>query len=136
MKAMYSPNQLIIGTYIGGPLAAMYFLKSNFEGLGRMELAKKTLLLGLLVALLVFAIMPFVPESPLSGLIPILYLVPVYFIVKKHQLSKPEISESKEYIFQSNWKVAGMTIVWMIVSMIVGIAIMFAFASLGVITFE
>lgn len=136
MRKMYSPRQIAIGTFFGGPLAAIYFLKGNFDTLGKDELSKKTMLIGSVVAIFLIAIMPFVPESTPNSVIPILYLIPVIMLVKSHQLTKVEISESTEFSFQSSWKVFGMSLVWMFVFLIVAVAFMFALDVTGVVNFD
>jgi hypothetical protein len=38
---VYSPNQAALGTFLGGPFASLYFLKTNFEVLGSENSKKK-----------------------------------------------------------------------------------------------
>ncbi len=134
MKKMYSPNQISIGTYLGGPFAAIYFLKRNFDALNKEDLSKKTMQTGIFFSIIILAIMPFIPENTPNILIPMLYLIPVMMVVEKHQMKKAEILESSEYDFQSNWKVFGMSIVWLFAFLVVAIILLTVLESAGVIS--
>jgi hypothetical protein len=130
---LYSLTQIALGTYLGGPLAAIYFLKGNFDVLGKEGMSKKTLQIGLAVSLILIIILPFLPEATPNTIIPMLYLIPVIMIVKKHQISKDVIIGSDEYDFQSSWKVFGMSIAWMIAFLLITILFMGILESAGII---
>ena len=98
MSKMYSPTQIAVGTYLGGPLAAIYYLKINFDTLGKEKLSQQTTVMGALITILLIAVMPFIPASTPNSLIPILYLIPVMMLVKDHQLTKEEISIAEQRI--------------------------------------
>ena len=134
MSEIYSPIQIAAGTYLGGPLAAIYFLKGNFDTLGKDEYSNKTILIGSIFSIILIAVIPFIPENTPNSLIPFLYLTPVMMVVKNYQLTKKEILESSEYSFQSSWKVFGMSLVWMLVFLVVAITYMFVLDSAGVIS--
>lgn len=134
MKQVYSPVQIGIGTYLGGPFAAMYFLKSNFDALEKHDYSKMTIQIGALVSVLLFLILPFLPESFPNNVIPIAYLIPVLLVVKKHQLTKEDISESEEYDFQSSWKAFGLSVLSLLAFFVMAMAVLFSFDSLGLIT--
>lgn len=134
MIKMYSPNQISLGTYLGGPFAAIYFLKRNFDALNKEDLSKKTMQIGILFSIIILATMPFIPENTPNLLIPMLYLIPVIIVVGKHQMKKEEIIESSEHDFQSNWKVFGMSIVWLLAFLVVGVILLMVLESAGVIS--
>lgn len=134
LNKVYSPIQIGVGTYLGGPFAAIYFLKGNFDTLGKKELSKKTLQIGLAVSLLIIAITPFVPEGTPNILIPMLYLIPVIMVVKNHQMTKEEIINSDDYEFQSSWKVFGMSIVWLLLFFAITILFILVLESAGVVS--
>jgi hypothetical protein len=131
---LYSPRQIAFGTFFGGPLAATYFLKNNFDTLDKENYSKKTIIIGLTVSIVLIALMPFIPEGHPSVTInlTLLYLFPVMFVVKRHQLTKEEILESFEYSFQSNWKVLGMISVWLAVYFAVAVLFMFVLELAGI----
>ena len=88
MNKLYTPVQVGIGTYIGGPFAAMYFLKGNFDVLDKPELSKKVIAIGIAFSIVLFAALPFVPENVPNNVIPIMYLVPVLLMMKKSSANK------------------------------------------------
>jgi hypothetical protein len=110
MRNVYSPGQIIAATFIGGPLAAAYFLKKSFESINKNDLAKKTFYGYLILSAIIIVISPFLPDETPNMLIPIAYLIPVIVILKEHYLTKTQISDSEEYEFESNWKVFGISL--------------------------
>ena len=110
MRNVYSPRQIIAATFIGGPLAAAYFLKKSFESINKNDLAKKTFYGYLILSAIIIVISPFLPDETPNMLIPIAYLIPVVMILKEHYLTKTQISDSEEYEFESNWKVFGISL--------------------------
>jgi hypothetical protein len=134
MNKVYSPTQIALGTFLGGPLAAIYFLKGNFDVLGKEDLSKRTLQIGMAVSLVIMAILPFLPEATPNTLIPMLYLIPVIMIVKNHQMTKDEIISADEYSFQSSWKVFGVSIAWMLAFLVVAILFMSILEFAGIIS--
>lgn len=135
MNKMYSPVQVGVGTFLGGPIAAIYFLKTNFDTLGKATLSKKTLQIGVMLTFVLILAMPFIPDSVPNNIIPIMYLIPVIMIVKNHQLTKEQILNSDEYSFQSNWKVVGHMIGWMLLFFVISMAFIMALDTMGVISF-
>jgi hypothetical protein len=136
MKKVYSPNQIAIGTYIGGPLAAMYYLKTNFDLLNKLDLSGKVLAIGGIVTLLLLLALPFIPESLPNQIIPLMYLIPVVMIVKSHQLTKQEIIDSESYEFQSSWKSFGISILGFIAFMLLAFIVLFSADAIGLIDLE
>ncbi|KJG36576.1 hypothetical protein UA32_16370 [Photobacterium angustum] len=134
MNKLYTPVQVGIGTYIGGPFAAMYFLKGNFDVLDKPELSKKVIVVGIAFSIVLFAALPFIPESLPNNVIPIMYLVPVLLMMKNHHLTKKEILESELYDFHSSWKVLGVSLLWMILFFIIAIGVMLGLEGMGLIT--
>ncbi|WP_166114244.1 hypothetical protein [Pseudoalteromonas sp. Z9A5] len=110
MRNVYSPGQIIAATFIGGPLAAAYFLKKSFESINKNDLAKKTFYGYLILSAIIIVILPFLPDETPNMLIPIAYLIPMIVILKEHYLTKTQISDSEEYAFESNWKVFGVSL--------------------------
>ena len=65
MKAMkiYSPTQIALGSFWGGSIAAVYFLRCNFLALGKEKDAQKTLVYGIVFNVVLLGILPFLPEE-------------------------------------------------------------------------
>lgn len=136
MKKLYSPMQVSIATYLGGPLAAIYFLKVNFDALGKKEFANKTLFFGSLIAIVLISVIPIITQYASSSIIPLFYLFPVMYVVHKYQMSKMDIIESKEYEFRSNWTVCGMAILWMVTYLILAVIVLQVLQSVGIVQSE
>ena len=130
---MYSPAQISLGTYLGGPLAAMYFLKSNFDALSKPDESKRIVIICILVTIALLAILPFLPKKFPNMIIPLMYLLPVIWVNKKYQLTKQAIQESEIYNFQSNWKTLWMSILWMFLFLIPAFIIIIILNSIGVV---
>ena len=111
MRSIYSPRQIQVATFLGGPFAAAYFLKSSFESINKQELASKSFILSLIGSIIIIGILPFLPEKMPNNVIPLLYLIPVVALLKQHYFTKEEILESEDYQIESSWKVFGISLV-------------------------
>ena len=136
MSKMYSPKQVGVGTFIGGPFAAIYFLKGNFDVLGKEDLSKNTLQIGLAASLLMLVIMPFIPDATPDMLLPMLYIIPTLIVVKNHQMTKEQILSSNDYEFQSNWKVFGMSIAWLLLFIVISVLFIFFLEFAGIVDLD
>jgi hypothetical protein len=123
---IYSPNQVAFGSFVGGPLAAMFVLWSNFRALGNDLGARQTLIWGALFVLLLLIVLSFLPDRfPGQMGIPVAYTVAARSFAEKYQLSKSAIQESEQYAFQSNWNVFGISLATMVGSLIALFTVLF-----------
>lgn len=53
----YTRHQIMLGSFVGGPFAAIYFLKKNFDAMGDTAQSKKTVIIGLCLVVALLAIM-------------------------------------------------------------------------------
>src|SRR2546430_5404072 len=106
---IYSPIQVAVSSFVGGPFAAVFVLWKNFQGLGSTSRAAQTVLWGTLLALLIFAGVAFLPERFPNYVIPIAYGGAAMSIAQQFQLSKKAILESEQYEIRSNWNVFGIS---------------------------
>lgn len=134
MQKLYSPAQIFLGSYIGGPLSATYLLKKNFDNLGKHNEARNTLASGLLFSAVIVFILPFLPEKTPNSLIPLIYTGVAQGIALQYQLKKNEIKESKIFTFQSNWRVLLITLIGLITFLAIIVLIMFWLEKTGYIT--
>src|SRR6478752_8025106 len=88
---VYSPTQAATGAFLGGPLAAIYFIKANYRALGNSAAEKNVTFYGLLATLALMALLPFLPEKFPSMAIPIATLMVTRKLVKQYQFSKHAI---------------------------------------------
>lgn len=110
MRSLYSPGQVAAGTFLGGPLAAIYLLKKNFEGADDQKKAKKIASIGCLLVVLSTFVVVLLPENFPGGIIPILFTIAAYQYTKDNFPSKEDIQASETYQLQSGWGVFGISI--------------------------
>ena len=131
---IYSPNQVAVSTFIAGPLAGMHLLWSNFRLLDKQKQANLTAVVGLIVfaALVVSGFL--VSEKWQRGGLFVAALVSIVArkVADSGQLSKQAISDSDEYIFQSGWKVFGLTLGWLAVTAVLAFVVAFILVLVGV----
>ena len=131
---LYSPAQVGVGTFIGGPFAAIYFLKSNFDALDKGDLSRRVMIIGGIFSCVFLAALPFFPENIPNNVIPMLYLIPVMLTVRKLQPTKKEIEDYEVFGFQSSWKVFGVSLLWMLLFFAISVGVMLSLENFGVIS--
>jgi len=122
-KPLFSPGQVYTGSMLGGPLAAAYFIKKNFDALGNEQGSKRAVILGISFAVLLILILPFLPSKTPNMVIPIAYSFAAYQVVKQYQRTKEQIAESAEYVFHSAWRVAGIGLFSMVIFLVPAIGV-------------
>lgn len=119
---IYSPNQVGLGTFFGGPLAAVYFLKKNFDAVDNSATAEKTVIIGGACIVALLCLLSYVPDTFPRMVIPIAYTVMALLVSRSYQMTKEQIAESDRYTFQPNGTVV-----------LISIAAFIAFVALSVI---
>lgn len=127
-KKLYSNKAISIATYFGGPIAAGFLIKKNYNAFEQKENGKKAFFISIIATLLIFTLIYLIPDQILdkipNALIPIIYTGLIYLIVEKIQGQR--IKEHKEMggKFHSAWKATGIGAIFMIFIMflIFGIA--------------
>ncbi len=118
-KRFYSQRAITIATYFGGPLAAGYLVKKNYETLGQPDNAKKSLIIGVVSTLLIFAGIFSIPEDIIdkipNALIPLIYTGIIYLIVERVQGESLKIHKEYGGEFYSGWKAAGVGAIAMLI---------------------
>src|SRR5690349_15440202 len=104
---LYSPQQIALGSFWGGPFAAVYFLKENFLVLNQPGRAKRTLQFGALISGAMIGVLPFLPDKFPNLVMPLAYCIAARELAKVYQLKKEAIATSDLYTFRSNWRVFG-----------------------------
>jgi len=133
-KRMYSPLQVYIGSFLGGPIFTVFSLRKNFLAMTDHERALKTLVLGAFLCFVFLVLIPFIPESFPNLILPILYSLLGKFLVERFQLNKAEINASSEYRFESNWKVFALGILLLLVFLAITFTFLIALDYSGLIT--
>lgn len=128
-KKFYSQNGISIATYFGGPLAAGYLVKKNYETLGQPEKGKKAFIIGIISTILLFGGIFAIPESIIykmpNVLIPLIYTGLIYFIVERIHGEVFKLHKEAEGKFHSNWKATGIGAIAMVIILIVIVFVAF-----------
>lgn len=128
---LYSQRAISIATYFGGPLAAGILARQNFINLGRKDLGKNSIFLGIVSTILLFAGLFSVPEEILdkvpSAVIPLVYTGIIYLVIEKYQGKDLKEHKKNNGPFYSAWKASGIGAVCMLI--LLGGILGFAFLS-------
>lgn len=112
IKKFYSEKAISIATYIGGPLAAGYLIQKNFETLEQPDKARKSLIIGIISTIVLFAGIFAIPEVIIDKipkfLIPAVYTGIIFFIVNRIQGETLKNHKESNGEFYSGWKAAGI----------------------------
>ncbi|MGO3346386.1 MAG: hypothetical protein ACTIM4_14110 [Marinomonas sp.] len=122
ISKVLSPVQIAAGSFWGGPIATVYYLRKNYLLQGRNDYAQKTLVYGILFIIALLVVLPFIPDAFPGMVIPIAYCLAAKKIALKTQMSKTMIESSEGYTFESNWMIFGVGIVTLVafLSIIIG----------------
>ena len=106
---LYSPHQIEVATFLGGPMCAVYMLTVNYKRLKKPIYARNVVFIGIIIVLL-WHIVPLTDKVPqlVYQIIPLLI---VSMICKKYHITKQSILEEPLYIFRSNWKVFVVSVI-------------------------
>lgn len=118
-KKLFSQRAITIATYFGGPAAAGYLVKKNYESYNQTEKGKKAFIIGIISTILLFVGIFSIPEHIIdkipNALIPAIYTGIIYVIVEKIQGQR--LKEHKEMggEFHSGWKATGIGAIFMVI---------------------
>lgn len=118
-KRFYSQRAITIATYFGGPLAAGYLVKKNYDTLEQPDNARKSLIIGIVSTILIFAGIFSIPEDIIdkipNALIPLIYTGIIYLIVERVQGESLKNHKESGGEFYSGWKAAGVGAIAMLI---------------------
>ncbi len=127
-KKLFSQKAIAIATYLGGPAAAGYLVKKNYESYNQEDNGKKAFTIGIISTLLIFAGIFSIPEHIIdkipNALIPAIYTGIIYLIVEKIQGKWLKEHKESGGEFYSGWKAAGIGAIFIVILfvLIMGIA--------------
>ncbi|WP_049630988.1 hypothetical protein [Cellvibrio sp. pealriver] len=130
-KKVFSPHQVYVGSFIGGPLCATHLIYKNFIVMAKPKYALITILIG--VAFMTFLLLPinFLPEKLPYITFPLLYSGIAGAIVWQFQVSKEEEAVNEEYSFISNWLVAKYSAIYLLVTVLLFLATFYGYSLFG-----
>lgn len=123
-KRFYSQKAIAIATFFGGPLAAGYLVKKNYESLDQPDNARKSLFIGIASTIILLVISYLIPDemSTKAGtIIPGLSAWMIYLIVEKLQGQELKSHKESDGKFYSGWKAAGVGSISMVI-LLAGVA--------------
>ena len=130
---LYSPTQVTVGSFAGGPFAVVYMLWMNFRALGEAAEAKRMLIWGFVFVAAVFAILPMLPEGFPNYVLPITYSLGARLVAERFHLTKQAIKQSEHYGFQSNWNVFGISVGFLLAFMALAVVFVLALDETGLV---
>ncbi len=118
-KTLFSQKAIAIATFFGGPAAAGYLIKKNYEAYNQEDNGRKAFILGIISTLLIYAGLFSLPEQIIdkipNAVIPAVYTAIIYLIVEKIQGPWLKEHEASGGMFYSGWKAAGVGAVFMVI---------------------
>ncbi len=135
-RKIYNENMVRVSTLLAGPFACAYLMAQNYKTLGDEKRARRTLLYGGLITILVFGSLILLPDAVLDKvpnfLLPVVFAATAQLLVRKYQLPELELFLTSGGGKHSNWKVAGVSLVVLALEIAAAAVIIFT----GVLLFE
>lgn len=86
-QKIYKDRAILVGTFLGGPLAAGYLIAENFKAFNDTDKVKKTWIYAILATIIVFGGVFMIPENVKipNQIIPLIYTAIAYYLVQHFQ---------------------------------------------------
>jgi hypothetical protein len=130
---VYTPRQIFLGTFLCGPLAGLWFIKCNYEALGKPELAKKAIHWGSAASALILTLMPVLPVNFPAIVLPLAYALVARQVAESTQVPTSAFAGSGQYEAHSNWSVARHGAIAFTVLLAIAFVFILTLSSLGLI---
>jgi len=130
---LYTPAQVMVGSFVGGPFAAVYMLWVNFRGLGEEPAARQTLMWGAVFVVAVFAVLPMLPANFPNYVMPVIYSLGARLVAERSHLTKQAIRDSDRYAQHSNWNVLGVGVAFLLAFIVLAVGFVIALDEIGLI---
>jgi hypothetical protein len=132
-QKIYSPNQVMAGSLLGGPMAMVYLLWKNFQVLENPHGMRQILIWGSIFIITMIGFAPLLPTNWPDYALPILYSLGARSLAESFQMSKQAIGESPDYEFQSVWNVIAVSIAFLLAMIAFALALLLGLAAIGLI---
>jgi len=117
-KKVYKENAIWGGTFLGGPLAAAYFIAENFKAFHQPDKARKTWIYTILFTIFLFVGVFLLPDNFPPHVIPIAYTVAAYYLTKHFQGTSIKQHGEAGGLFFNGWRVAAVGFIGLIITII------------------
>lgn len=117
-QKVYTKKSILLATFLGGPLVAGFLIYKNFKVFGKDDSAQKSLIIGIVCTIILFALIFLIPSSVLdklpNALIPFIYTGIIALIINKYQ--DPLINDHLKNGGgkASNWSAAGYSLIGLV----------------------
>lgn len=128
---VYTSNQITAGAFFGGPLASSLMMRRNFLAFGDTSKASRTLVYGILSAIAILALVFVIPKQVPNTALSVAYTIAFRNIAKRFQMDKGAL-RLRGFLIHSNWRVAGISLLWFVLSALIIFAVVFALISVRV----
>ena len=126
-EKIYSEKAIRVGTFLGGPLVAGYFMAENFKVFGDFKNAKNTWIVAILSTIVVFSLIFLIPENiNIPNIIfPLIYMGVAGYLAKKYQEKKINEHTQNGGEEFNWWRTIGISVLGCIVTLVVILGISF-----------
>ncbi len=124
----FSGNQIAFFSFFLGPVTAVYFLKRNYQAMGDEKRANETLRIGLILTLIFFLFIPFIPES-----VPPVAFAAGYAFASQYMFKIRQEAALENIEKESSLRAFGISLLCLLVSMLALLLIIFLYVQLGLI---
>ncbi len=106
-KKLFSKKAIAIATFIGGPIAAGYLMKQNYEAFSQADKGKQAFIISIFFTALLLVGYMAIPKEMLDQipnmLVPTFYTIVVFMIVDKKQGAKLDKHKESGGVFHGVW---------------------------------
>jgi hypothetical protein len=121
VSTLYTPRQVYLASFLGGPLAGAWFFSRNLYFLNAASEARRILIIGLAVTLGLAPLLPFLPKSMPNVVIPLLYSYAFYRYAQRRFSASP----NNAVTYFSGWRtwltVVGISLAWSLPAVLIWI---------------
>lgn len=125
-RRVYTPLQTMWATFLGGPIAAGWLMRSNYQAFRQSERARSALLIGFLAHLVTTAASLLMPVQTLSLGVTVATMLAARHLVTTKQGSHIERILDADGEAHSSWRSAGIGIAFGLLHMAIAIAVIAA----------
>ncbi|MFH6959037.1 hypothetical protein ACHRV1_16695 [Flavobacterium aquidurense] len=118
-EKIYSEKAIRLGTFLGGPLVAGYFMAENFKVFGDFNKVRNTWIITILSTLIIFGLIFMIPEDVKipNVIFPLIYMGIAAYLTKTYQEKNILQHTQNGGEFFSGWRIAGISIIGCIVTL-------------------
>ncbi|MBS2213605.1 hypothetical protein KEM09_19510 [Carboxylicivirga mesophila] len=121
-KRLFSQKAIALATFFGGPAAAGYLIKKNYDAYGELSKGKNAFAIGVISTILLFSGIFSIPESIIdkipNALIPAVYTGIIYLIVEKLQGHWLDEHKAADGEFYTMWRSAGIGVIFTLIILV------------------